>query len=96
MSVSKYINFVRLEKAKDTLSKTDLSVREISDQVGFNDYNYFCRVFKKKPACRQMYSEETAEPFCNAVFLSWFDSAFRPEPSVLSFYPCIIRYPDFC
>jgi AraC-like DNA-binding protein len=48
MSVSKYINFVRLEKAKDMLSKTDLSVREISDQVGFNDYNYFCRVFKKE------------------------------------------------
>ena len=48
MSVSKYINFVRLEKAKDLLKETDLTVREVSDKVGFNDYNYFCRVFKKE------------------------------------------------
>ena len=48
MSVSKYINFVRIEKAKDLLKETDLTVREVSDQVGFNDYNYFCRIFKKE------------------------------------------------
>ena len=48
MSVSQYINHVRICKAKDLLSYTSLPVYLISDRVGFTDYNYFARCFKKK------------------------------------------------
>ena len=48
MPFAKYVKKIRLEKACDLLSQTDMSVTEISSAVGFNDYNYFCRTFKKE------------------------------------------------
>lgn len=45
--IAEHIKLLRIEEAKRLLKETDLSVIEISDKVGFNDYNYFCRVFKK-------------------------------------------------
>ncbi|MCM1098865.1 MAG: helix-turn-helix transcriptional regulator, partial [Ruminococcus flavefaciens] len=47
-TIAHFITQTRIEKAMVLLTETDLSVTEISDKVGFNDYNYFCRVFKKK------------------------------------------------
>ena len=47
MTIAQYIKRVRLEKAQTLLTETHLSVTEISEQVGFKDYNYFCRVFRK-------------------------------------------------
>lgn len=46
--VAYYIKQHRLNKAKYLLKTTDLKVPEISDAVGFSDYNYFLRVFKKE------------------------------------------------
>lgn len=46
--ISEHIRMLRIEKAKKLLADSDLSVTEISDAVGFSDYNYFCRVFKKE------------------------------------------------
>ena len=48
VGIAEHIRMLRIREAKRKLKETDLSVREISDQVGFNDYNYFCRVFKKE------------------------------------------------
>ena len=45
--IASFIRSRRLEAAKKLLSETDLSVPEVSDRVGFSDYNYFLRVFKK-------------------------------------------------
>lgn len=45
--IASFIRSRRLETAKKLLSETDLSVPEVSDRVGFSDYNYFLRVFKK-------------------------------------------------
>lgn len=45
---ARYIKKVRLEKACALLRDTDMSIMEISYAVGFNDYNYFCRTFKKE------------------------------------------------
>lgn len=42
-----YINRERIRIAKYLLSGSDLSVTEISWQSGFNDANYFVRLFKK-------------------------------------------------
>ncbi|MDN5324171.1 MAG: two-component system, response regulator YesN [Clostridia bacterium] len=42
-----YINRLRIEKSKQLLLETDYSVIIISDKVGFNNINYFSKVFKK-------------------------------------------------
>ena len=46
-----YINYVsdkRLEKSCQLLAETDLSIKEITAEVGYNDQNYYSRIFKKK------------------------------------------------
>ncbi len=45
--VSQYILRRRMHRAKKLLRTTELPIREIADMVGFADYNYFGRVFKK-------------------------------------------------
>lgn len=47
MSIGKYILDKRLAKAKELLKNTTLSIKEVGEQVGFQDSGYFCRVFKK-------------------------------------------------
>lgn len=42
-----YINKKRIEKAKNMLIKTKLSVKDISEMCGYGDYPYFARVFKQ-------------------------------------------------
>lgn len=46
--VSKYILRRRLHKAKKLLKTTELTISEIAYNVGFSDYNYFSRVYKKQ------------------------------------------------
>ncbi len=42
-----YVMQIRIERASAMLTETDLSVIKISQMLGFNDYNYFIRAFKK-------------------------------------------------
>lgn len=42
-----YITIVRIEAAKDYILKTNKSIRDICWEVGYNDPNYFTKVFKK-------------------------------------------------
>lgn len=46
--LSDYINTVRLEYAKSLLKGHELNIKQIAAASGFDDSNYFCRVFKKK------------------------------------------------
>ncbi|WP_197479915.1 AraC family transcriptional regulator [Paenibacillus swuensis] len=46
-SVPDYLNEFRLEKAKELLSGTSLSIDEISQKTGYNNSTYFYKVFKK-------------------------------------------------
>lgn len=46
--IAEHIKHLRIEEAKRLLVKTDLPVYQIADRVGFTDYNYFCRIFKKE------------------------------------------------
>jgi len=43
----RYFNHLKIQKACEYLSFTDLSVKEISYKLGFNDPFYFSRLFKK-------------------------------------------------
>lgn len=46
-SVMDFFNKLRIDKSLFYLEKTDSSVQEIANQVGFEDSNYFSRLFKK-------------------------------------------------
>ncbi len=46
--IAEHIKNLRIKEACRLLKESTLSISEISDRVGFNDYNYFCRVFKKE------------------------------------------------
>ena len=43
-----YLTNVRIEQAKNLLTGSDLSMKEICAQIGYGDPNYFSRAFKKK------------------------------------------------
>ena len=47
MSTSIYIRHIRLQKAKELLKSSELSISEIAYQVGFKTPVYFSQVFKK-------------------------------------------------
>ena len=42
-----YLTNIRIDKAKELLSETELSMKEICAQIGYSDPNYFSRAFKK-------------------------------------------------
>ena len=48
---TEYLNFVRICKAERLLSRTDNSILEISEAVGFSSVSYFNRIFKKYRNC---------------------------------------------
>lgn len=45
---NEYLNYIRLEKAKSMLKRHDVKVKDVARKCGFNDSNYFCRLFKEK------------------------------------------------
>lgn len=49
--LNNYIQFIRVEKAKELLRQTSMSVTKVSEQCGFDDSNYFSVVFKRLEGC---------------------------------------------
>ncbi len=49
--VSTFIRKKQMSAAKEMLENSELSVREIAALVGFDDYNYFSKVFKRHNGC---------------------------------------------
>jgi two-component system response regulator YesN len=47
VSISRYITIVRIEKAKEYLGSTNMSIQEIADKTGFYSSQYFSLVFRK-------------------------------------------------
>ena len=42
-----YLTGLRMDKAKELLTSTEYSMKEICSMVGYADPNYFSRIFKK-------------------------------------------------
>lgn len=51
MSFVSYLTNLRMDHAVWLLTNTDLTVYAIASQVGYNDYFYFAKVFKKVKGC---------------------------------------------
>lgn len=47
----KYINLIRITKAKELLLSDEISIQQISEQIGFHDVYSFCKVFRKANDC---------------------------------------------
>lgn len=47
LSITEYISQARVTTAKKILQETNLPVKVVADMVGYEDYTYFTRVFKK-------------------------------------------------
>ena len=47
MGITEYVRKVRMETAKDMLLNTEESISTVAERVGYNDSNYFTKVFKK-------------------------------------------------
>lgn len=46
-TLNEYINSIRINKAVELIKNSELSITEIALSTGFNDLNYFCRMFKR-------------------------------------------------
>ena len=44
---SVYLTLYRLERAQELLNRTDLSIAEIANRVGYANPGYFTRIYKK-------------------------------------------------
>ena len=51
LSPLQYILQLRISRAAELLERTALSISQIGDQCGFEDSNYFSRVFRKRMGC---------------------------------------------
>ena len=63
LTISEYINYVRISHAEHLLTNTDLSVTDIAFACGFNDSNYFSSVFRKlKGVSPTQYIKQNKQP----------------------------------
>ena len=46
MGAISYLKHLRLESASKALVQTEKHIYEIGEEVGYNEPNYFCRIFK--------------------------------------------------
>jgi AraC-like DNA-binding protein/mannose-6-phosphate isomerase-like protein (cupin superfamily) len=46
-----YLNQLRINKALSLLKESDYTITEVAMESGFDDINYFCRIFKKYKHC---------------------------------------------
>ncbi len=61
MSMQEYINNMKMAKARELLSRADLSVKEIASALGFQDDKYFLKLFKR-------YEKITPREYRNAYY----------------------------
>ncbi len=70
MSLTEFVNAIRLEKAKEMLCDTDIPVASIAYDVGFSNVTYFNRLFKKKYNCNPKMMRDKRGRSCLNNFVS--------------------------
>ena len=61
LSLTEFIATIRISRAKALLTDTNLSVAEIAESVGYEDQNYFSRLFRKLEGCSpRAYRQKTS------------------------------------
>lgn len=78
-----YLLELRLARARNLLTETDLSVKEIAAATGFQDEHYFSRVFRHRMRCtptlwRERSRASVPDPLCLEA------SSVRPSEAVLA------------
>ena len=64
LSPARYIEKIRINKAKELLAETNLTVNEISSLIGYGDAFYFSKVFKKNTSFSPTdFRKNRQEPF---------------------------------
>ena len=58
-----YLIQLRIDKSINLLQKSDLSIGEIALNCGFNDFSYFCKIFRKKMNCSPHDVRDKAKKF---------------------------------
>lgn len=51
LSFTQYINKIRIKKSKEFIRNHTMSLGEIAEKVGYEDFSYFSRVFRKCEGC---------------------------------------------
>jgi two-component system response regulator YesN len=51
VSIINYLISQRITEAKRLLTEGATSLKDVATLVGYNDYNYFSRIFKKNVGC---------------------------------------------
>lgn len=51
ISILQYQQFIRLQKAKQLMLETNLSIQNIAYQIGYENVSFFIRLFKKHVHC---------------------------------------------
>lgn len=74
MSTLKYINTLKISKAKELLINTDKTIKEISYLLSFNDEKYFMKLFKK-------YEEVTPSQYRDAYPKTYINTNIS-DPSI--------------
>lgn len=59
-TVTEYITDRRINKAKELLTDSRLSIREIGELTGITEEAYFCRLFKRKVGCTPLQYRKAA------------------------------------
>jgi AraC-like DNA-binding protein len=89
--VVEYVNRVRMQNAVEALRHTPLSVKEVAVACGFNDPNYFARVFRKitghapgdlRKHQHQLSNEMESDP--KVVFADHVERDFGLRPEVMA------------
>ena len=61
----RYLNHLRIEKAQELLTVTDLQIQEIAALVGYSDGLYFSRIFKKATGMAPLiYRKQSGQTIC--------------------------------
>lgn len=68
LSVISYFNNMRIDKAKELMAESTMSLRAISEYLGFETPQYFTRVFKK-------YCSMTPSQYLNTIRINNFSSS---------------------